>query len=354
MTWDGYIAGSAVLYVQGNRVDVQGRDTGAVDRPRFNFRSALPAARQRADVQMRRGRGRVSILEQPAPENEYSLIVRVDAPDQQHDYYVLDFYWDAARYPDDRRSNRRDDQWQTRNRTVDSPGPGEMNWTGEVDEEALIEVRARRAFARTIRGRGVYGDQAQFSTPMPRNADVQLVDAQGRGRVELVEPPSNENGNVALVRIRDPQSGAGQYSFRLAWNGGGALSGRDDPYYSGGTGGVLTPGGTVNSPVYGGTGYGGNSIQWSGRVDGRVRVTVRGNRAWTTPVSGAPVTGQRVSIGSPLPNREVSNVEVRKLQGREDVKIVERPSSRNGFTLTFEIDDDDAGADDYVVEVTWS
>jgi hypothetical protein len=94
-------------------------------------------------------------------------------------------------------------------------------------------------------------------------------------------------------------------------------------------------------------------MRWSGRVDGRVRVTVRGNRAWTTRVSGGPVAGEQVSFGAPLPRREVSDVEIRKVRGRDDVETVERPSASNGYSLVFEIDDNDSGADDYVVEIVW-
>jgi hypothetical protein len=192
---------------------------------------------------------------------------------------------------------------------------------------------------------------------MPGDTNVQLVDAEGRGRVELVEQPTRRNGNVAIVRIQDPEGGTGQYSFRLAWGGGS-----NDPYYSSGDagypsagqGGVLTPGGS--GVGYGNTGQLGatsGTMQWSGRVDGRVRVTVRGNRAHSTRVSGGPVQGEQVRFGGALPRGEVDDVEIRRLQGRDDVKIIQKPSAGNGYTLIFEIDDSDGGADDYVVEVTW-
>lgn len=108
MTWQGYVNGSAVLYIQGKRVDAQGRTTGAVDRLRYRFASALPATRAQAKMTVRRGRGRVEIVEQPVPENEYSLVVRIDGPDSRHEYYVLDFYWNAnSARRDDRESQTR-------------------------------------------------------------------------------------------------------------------------------------------------------------------------------------------------------------------------------------------------------
>lgn len=95
MTWQGYVAGGAVLFIQGDRVDFQGRGTGSVDLPKFRFRTALPAAALRAQVKLRQGTGALSVLEQPSPENEYTLIVRLDAPGDTHEFYALEFFWNA-------------------------------------------------------------------------------------------------------------------------------------------------------------------------------------------------------------------------------------------------------------------
>lgn len=345
LTWEGYVSSSAVLYIQGDRVDSQGRETGSVDRPSYDFAAPLPAVRQRVELDIQRGRGRVQIVEQPVPENEFTAVVRIDPPGTRPEHYVLRFYWDAGAY----RSGRRADPWGARNRTNDRAASGEMSWTGEVDNEVLIEVRGRRAVPRTVRGQQVYSDNATFSSPLPRSATVELLDAQGRGPIELVEQPSPQNGDVAVVRITDPQRGAGRYSFRLAWTGGGSAG--EDPYYRPrpGAGGVLSPDGYGN-PAPGATA---NTLRWSGRVDGRIRVTVRGNRASTTVVAGRPVQGERFSFGAPLPRRELSEVDLRKVEGRDDVEIIQRPSASNGYTLVFEIHDDDGGADNYVIEISW-
>src|SRR4029450_9656069 len=66
LTWQGEVTGGATLFIQGNRVDVEGRDTGAVDRPTYRFRDMLPAAAQTVEMRVVRGRGRVVIAEQPS------------------------------------------------------------------------------------------------------------------------------------------------------------------------------------------------------------------------------------------------------------------------------------------------
>lgn len=92
---------------------------------------------------------------------------------------------------------------------------------------------------------------------------------------------------------------------------------------------------------------------WRGRVDGTVRVSVRDNRASTTRVSGGPVQGEQVSFGGALPRNNSDDIEVRKVRGRGDVDVIQRPSGNNGWTLIFEIEDKDGGADEYEVEVRW-
>jgi hypothetical protein len=341
MTFQGYVTGSAVLYIQGDRVDVQGRDTGSVDRPQYRFSAPLPAASQQVQVDVERGRGTVAVLEHPAPENEYTAVVRVDPPGDRPELYSINFYWQSQSRPSQYGGGR--DGRQTRNRTREFSSSGEMTWSGIVDQEALIVVNGRSAVARTVRGQRVHGERTSFSSAMPRDVVVQLADAQGRGQMELLEQPSAKNGYAAVVRVVDSENGPGHYAFRLAWDGG-----EDDSDL----GGVLTPGGRADDYKTEVSGYG-NIIRWSGRVDGRVRVNMRGARAWVDRVSGGPVFNDHVNFGAPLPVREVRDVDIRKLEGREDVKIVQRPDGQNGYTLIFEINDNDSGADDYVVEVSW-
>jgi hypothetical protein len=310
-------------------------------------------------VDVERGRGTVAVLEHPAPENEYTAVVRIDPPGDRPELYSINFYWQTERRSGQYGSSR--DGRQTRNRTRDYASAGEMTWSGTVDQETLVVVDRRRAVARTVRGQPVAGDRASFSSSMPRNAMVQLADVQGRGRVELVEQPSRNNGYAAVVRITDSQSGAGNYAFRLVWDN----SASQNEQYDSGREGVLTPEGVTDSgragvlTPRGGyrdyepevSGYG-NLLRWSGRVDGTIRVNVRGTQAWVDRLSGGPVFNDHVNFGAPLP-RDARDVKIRRLEGRDDVKIVQRPDARNGYTLVFEIDDNDSGADDYVVEVTW-
>ncbi|HYO79885.1 MAG TPA: hypothetical protein VES20_00665 [Bryobacteraceae bacterium] len=373
LSWQGYVTGSATVYVQGDRVDVQGRDTGSVENPRVTLRDPLPAVRQTVQLDVRRGRGRVNVVEQPTPRNEYSAVVRIDPVGERPEFYQIDFFWNpdasTSSMRDGRRSRdddegyagtrRRDDYGRgTRSRANDRDASGEVTWSGNVDHEAIVEFRARRASTRTLRGAPVAGARSDFSSALPRReTDVRLEKLEGRGDIELAEQPSADNGYAAVVRIRDNEGGAGQYAFRLVWDGDDSgysqSSSTDSRGRSTSTGGILTPGGSSNAG-YGAYGSSG-SMRWAGQVDGRVRVHVHNNRAWTSRVSGGEVVNERVDFGgAAMPRADIGDVAVRKLNGRGDVRVVQQPLNANGHTLIFEIDDRDGGADNYEVEVVWS
>lgn len=212
LTWQGYITGGADLYIRGRSVDPQGRTTGAVDRPRVSFRNPLPEAGQQVELEVRRGRGQVDIVEQPAADNEFSAIVRITPPETEPELYVLDFYWDAT-LADASRAAARNEAREAKAR-----GRGEMSWTGSVDQEGIVEIQDKKATVRTVRGEPVFSAEPRFSAPLPRQSvTVRLEAVKGRGRVDVTEQPSAANDYTARVRISDDADGAGQYSFRLVW-----------------------------------------------------------------------------------------------------------------------------------------
>jgi hypothetical protein len=349
LIWEGEITSSATLYIQGDRVDVQGRGTGAVDRPRARFRSPLPRTGQ-ADISVRTGTGRVTISEHPSAANEYTLIVDIDNRGSAPQYYVVDFFWQNQRGQSEDRRRRAESREPSNRRNEQGNSAGSVSWSGEVDHEAIVTLRGQRANARRVQGKPVEGDYARFTTPLPRReVAVRLVQAEGRGKVELIEQPNAANNYSARVRILDNEGGSGSYNFTLSWEGT-AYASTGNPAYRGSEG-ILTPDGSLAENRA--SDVSGDKVQWSGGVDGTVRVFVRGNRIWAERVSGQPVSDERAAVGSYLPGRNVQDIKIDKLQGRGDVRIVQRPARNNNYTLAFEIEDDDAGSDHYLIEATW-
>lgn len=316
LIWEGQVDGISVLQVRGRRVKTEAKEGLPVARQRFHFYQRLPETRHEVRLEVAEGRGLVQILEQPGANNEYTLTVSVEDRQPGSSFYKLALYWGAegggpslpAQPP---------------------PGRGEsVAWSGRVEGEAIVRCRRDSCAAEPGAGGQVTGDRFRFSKPLPdREVTVSLGKTEGRGDIRLLEQPRESNGYAARVLIRDPQAGASDYKFSLAW---ARLSRQDTEFESARLGMI-----------------------WSGRVDGRVRVIVKGHAAMSEVMGGAPVTGERAQFARGLPSVGNPKASVRKLRGRGGVEMVEGPSQVNNWRLVFEIDDGKSGADDYEVEVRW-
>ena len=92
---------------------------------------------------------------------------------------------------------------------------------------------------------------------------------------------------------------------------------------------------------------------WRGRVDDVIVLEIRDRSVRDRVISGRPAESVRFDFGASLPSREV-NVSVEKRNGRGEVRVVEQPSRRNGYTAIIQIRDSSGGADDYEIEVRWN
>ena len=309
--WQGQVDGIVILHLRDNRLDVQLQEGSPVERQKFQFHDRLPEVRQDARLEIQEGRGYAHIVDQPRLENHYSLAVEIEDRQPGSSFYSIALYWDASSGLFERSAGRSD----------------KIAWSGRVEGEAMVSCRAGSCVAEAVSGAPVADGHFKFSRPLPnRDVEVRLEQTEGRGEVRLVEQPSERNRYTARVSIRDPQSGAGEYSFSLVWSRGGR-----EP--------------ELRSLVRG--------LMWSGTVEGRVRVTVQGGAVLSEAVAGHPVTGERADVLQPLPARSDLNPVAKKLRGRGEVQIVEQPSDQNNYRLVFEIRNPEGGADNYEIEVDW-
>jgi hypothetical protein len=95
---------------------------------------------------------------------------------------------------------------------------GRMTWKGRVDDDIRIRVRGGSTEIETIGGTPYNNATQSFTASLPpRRVNVTLQVKKGRGEVFIEQQPSRENDYTAIVRIRDPKSGASDYEFELAW-----------------------------------------------------------------------------------------------------------------------------------------
>jgi hypothetical protein len=106
-----------------------------------------------------------------------------------------------------------------------SPDRGRCTVEVVVDGAVEVEIRGDNASLRNLSGQPPQFRRFECTSPMPPNpVNFRFSGVDGRGRQTLVRDP--RNGGSTVVRIEDPQSGAGDYRFDLTWGGGGSYSDR--------------------------------------------------------------------------------------------------------------------------------
>lgn len=93
LTWQGRVDDVVELEIRGNRVFervISGQPVSAV---RTNFSSSLPRRDVIVNAQLRRGRGRVEVIEQPTSRNDYRAIIRVRDTQGGADDYEIEISW---------------------------------------------------------------------------------------------------------------------------------------------------------------------------------------------------------------------------------------------------------------------
>ncbi len=95
---------------------------------------------------------------------------------------------------------------------------GRLDWSGDVDDRAAVSIHGRDVQTRTLSGKSVASADSQMFGRLPTERPVFVnVTKRGRGTVRVVQQPGPFNNYTAVVRIHDPQPGAGHYRFRLEW-----------------------------------------------------------------------------------------------------------------------------------------
>jgi hypothetical protein len=169
------------------------------------------------------GRGSVDLVEEPTSRNDHTAVVRITDKQRGEAFYHVRLSWtwnpaNPSRPPGGRPIQRLE------SRTND-PGDhnrsreGMFEFSGRVDDVVVLRIRSDQVRSELISGRPLRDDRFRFSQPLPsgRLRDIQLLEVQGRGEVELVEKPWEGNGYSAVVRITDRRGGDSPYRFKLAW-----------------------------------------------------------------------------------------------------------------------------------------
>ena len=235
--WSGRVDREIRITMHGRDARTQMADRSPFPSQRLNVETALPQRDGRVSVRVQDGRGDVDVIQQPSARNDFTTIVRIRDRSSGADDYRLTAYWMPDEYgngtwndrdeypnrPDRDRDDRDNGNWGRGNggygRDYDR---NLIRWTGDVDDALEIRIQGNHIDYRTLSGKSVRHVRADFANGgLPRN-DVQVfvTDQTGRGSVSVVQQPSSWNNYTAVIRVYDPRSGYGAYSFDLGWHGG--------------------------------------------------------------------------------------------------------------------------------------
>ena len=96
----------------------------------------------------------------------------------------------------------------------------------------------------------------------------------------------------------------------------------------------------------------GGTLNWSGRVDNRVNIVIRGSTFTTQTIAGRTLGGVSGRMSGALPRRQ-AQLSVRKLDGRGSVFVIQQPNRVNGYTAIVQISDPRSSDDNYRILVSW-
>lgn len=226
-TWSGVVDREVILVMQGR--DLQVRREGGIfasrddrdrsDRARSTITGALPRTDGIVRARLLDGRGTVDVVQQPHARNNYTTLLRIRDARSGDDRYRVSASWEPEmrRGREDDRGRDRDDDWGRGDRAGrDDSG---LRWSGVIDHETDLRIRARRVEiidrgnVRTRDARSTF-----FGSSLSRESGpLRVLAAAGRGTVRITQQPAPWNDYTAIVRVRDPQSGASRYDLDLRW-----------------------------------------------------------------------------------------------------------------------------------------
>jgi len=265
-----YVDLTMQLHVQGDTVRYQfegqrPRDDGS------EYSQPIPrAVFSRFEIEQKDGRGAITLLEKPSPENDYTAKLKITDPGGGDDRYHARLTWEwtaaapaaaagsatpvssssgaaepAAPGRSQVLSKHIEDLLQAAPGTEASEAPrstsplpgvelfskdndpgrydngseGLFEFRGQVDGVVVFRIRGDRVFAAAESGGPVEVERFAFSQPLPSSASagVSIEQRDGRGEVVLLERPWQGNDFTAVIRVSDTKGGADRYHFRVQW-----------------------------------------------------------------------------------------------------------------------------------------
>jgi hypothetical protein len=93
VTWRGTVDHEIQLVIQGRNIETRVLQGTEFKNETFNFTSGLPNRNVTVEVEKKKGRGTVTVIQQPTRNNDYTAVVRIMDSGSGAREYELDIYW---------------------------------------------------------------------------------------------------------------------------------------------------------------------------------------------------------------------------------------------------------------------
>src|SRR5579862_7781941 len=87
-------------------------------------------------------------------------------------------------------------------------------------------------------------------------------------------------------------------------------------------------------------------FEWTGSVDRVKQITMRDGQVWTNDIGRTEPRREQARMFEALPH-EQGQVVVRVLGGRGDVRVIQQPSTQNGYSTVVRVQDPGSGSANY-------
>lgn len=202
---------------------------------------------------------------------------------------------------------------------------GTANWDGKVDDRVNIILQGSQIRTQVLGGNSGQPNSQFVNGVLPsRQSTVSVRKLSGRGEVNVIQQPNRSNGYVAIVQVIDSRRGADDYRLELSWQSDVLV---EEPYQSG-------------------------RVNWKGKADQTVNIVISGSLVQTQDASATGVSNVTSNISGYLARRP-GTVSVNKRKGRGTVNVIQQPSEDNDFVAIIQIFDNEKGAGEYEIEITW-
>ena len=210
-TWSGKVDQEIELTVNGRNVTTSKLGPSESGERRLNIVSAMPREDGQVTVQVLDGRGTADVVRQPTAENGYTAVIRVRDPKGGSGMYRIEADWQPVAagelgppFDRDRSVNR-------------GEGRLALQWSGDVDDDLEITLSPSGVSYNTRHGDEPRDVRSSFKGLPSDVSRVNVVQRDGRDPVVVIQQPSPDNGNTAIIRIRDSEDGYDHYSFDILW-----------------------------------------------------------------------------------------------------------------------------------------